>query len=423
MRRRALLVVPLALAPFRPELPPAGAERVPPFLYDGSGRRKPLRGRAAGSPRLQSPAMAALPGVVGHLPVTAQLLAALDDGVLPHAVLLAGPEGVGKTTIAEALAAQALDTESWPGGLRAHPDHWLEDSDAERIGIDRVRAGGGGDEGPSLQDFLTLRPYAGGLRVAVIGRAERLTEQAANSVLKTLEEPPPRSHIVLCAAHPERLPATILSRCQSFACGPLSPAEIRAWLEATHEVPAQLAATAAALSGGRPGRALALATQPGALRAEIEAVDAFIAAGGSSRAGALRAAGALAPSQGAEGREVALRHVNAWAGFVRDVACLSAGAPELVVWADHRPAAERWAEALPPARVAGILGRCVDAADQLASYAIPRLTYEVLFLDVFATEPAPPRVAAAQRDHALLGPAGDAGPSKTPRRRSPQRRG
>jgi DNA polymerase III subunit delta' len=366
--------------------------------------------------------MPSLPGVVGHVSVAGQLVAALHDGVLPHAILLAGPEGVGKTTLAEALAGVALDAEHWPGGLAAHPDHWLDDSEAERIGIDRVRAGGGDAEfGPSLQDFLTLRPYAGGSRVAVLARAERLTEQAANSVLKTLEEPPPRSHLVLCAAHPERLPATILSRCQAFTCGPLSPEEIRDWLEQVHSVGATLATRAAALSGGRPGRALTLATQPGALRAEVEAIDAFVAAGGSSRGGALRAAGALAPNQGADGREVALRHVNAWAGFVRDVACLASGVPELLVWTEHRAAAERWAEALPPARVADILGRCVDAADQLASYAIPRLTYEVLFLDVFATEPAPPHVAAAQRDHAVLGPAGEL-PTKTPRRR-PARRG
>lgn len=367
--------------------------------------------------------MPPLPGLVGHAPIAAQLEAALRDGVLPHATLLVGPEGVGKTTLAEALAAVALDTAAWPGGLLAHPDHWLEDSDAERIGIDRVRAGGGTPEdGPSLQDFLTLRPYAGGLRVAVMARADRLTEQAANAVLKTLEEPPPGTHLLLCAAHPERMPETILSRCQQLSLAPLSPGDIAGWLQGQHQVELQLAGTAAALSGGRPGRALRLATEPGALRAEVEAIDAFIAAGGSGRAGALRAAAALAPSQGADGREIALRHVTAWAGFVRDVACLAGGAPELLVWQDHRDAAERWAEALPQPRIAGILGRCVEAADQLAAYSIPRLTYEVLFLDVFATDPAPPHVAAAHRDPAALGPAAQP-KAATPRRRAPSRRG
>ena len=367
--------------------------------------------------------MPPLPGVVGHAPVAAQLVRALNDGVLPHATLLVGPDGVGKTTLAEALAAVALDSPQWPGGLQAHPDHWLEDSDAERIGIDRVRAGGGNnEEGPSLQDFLTLRAYAGGLRVAVMARADRLTEQAANAVLKTLEEPPPGTHLILAAAHPERLPATILSRCQQYACAPLTAAEITAWLQDVHGVDHRLAATAAALSGGRPGRALSLATTPGALRAEVDAIDAFVAAGGSGRGGALKAADAVAPNQGADGREIALRHVNAWAAFVRDVACLKGGAPELLVWQDHRQAAERWAEALPHDRIAEILGRCVDAADQLAAYAIPRLTYEVLFLDVFATEPAPPHVEAAHRDPAALGPAAPPRPT-TPRRRATSRRG
>jgi len=361
--------------------------------------------------------------VVGHAPVAAQLERALRDGVLPHATLLVGPDGVGKTTLAEALAASALDAATWPGGLQAHPDHWLEDSDAERIGIDRVRAGVGNvDTGPSLQDFLTLRAYAGGARVAVIARADRLTEQAANAVLKTLEEPPPGTYLFLCAAHPERLPATVLSRCQQLACAPLTAREISGWLQAERGVDAQLALSAAALSGGRPGRALALATEPGALRAEVEAIDAFVAAGGGGRARALQAAGALAPSQGAEGREVAMRHVTAWVGFVRDVACLAGGAPELLVWQDHRDAAERWAEALPLERIAEVLGRCVEAADQLAAYSIPRLTYEVLFLDVFATDPAPPHVAAAQRDPARLGPAAQPR-TANPRRRSAQRRG
>ena len=361
------------------------------------------------------------PEVVGHAPVAAHLERAAGEGVLPHAVMLTGPEGVGKTTLALALAADLLQATAWPGGLAAHPDHWREDSDTENIGIARIRAGGGTPEtGPSLQDALALKAYAGGPRVAVIGRAERLTEPAADCLLKTLEEPPDGAHIVLTSARPEKLPATILSRCQVFGCAPVPAAEVRAWLSVRHGVEDRLAALAARLSGGRPGRALALATRPGALLAEVDALDAFLAIAGGGRRQALRAAAELAPPSTAEGRERAVTQVTAWSGFVRDVAALRAGADDLIVWDTYRAAAERWAESLPLDRLTFMLGRCAQTADQLAAYAVPRLCYEVLFLDVFVESPAPPRTEPPLRDPALAGLAAATPP--TPRPRSPRRR-
>jgi len=361
------------------------------------------------------------PHAVGHTPVVAQLERAVRDGTLAHATLLTGPDGVGKTTLAEALAAELLDAENWPGGLAAHPDHWLEDSPAERIGIDRVRAGGGTPEtGPSLQDVFALKPYAGGRRVAVIGRADRLTEQAANCVLKILEEPPPLSHILLCAAHPERLPATVVSRCRVLACAPVPAAEIEAWLKGRHAVDVPLARIAAHLASGRPGRALELATTPGAMDQDLDAVDAFLTIAGGDRRRVLQAAERLAPPASAEGRERALAQVAAWTGFVRDVACLVSRAPELAVWEGYAEAAGRWARALPLERVTQILGRCVTTSDQLAQYAVPRLCYEVLFLDTFTAVPAPPQVAAPLRQRGASGPA--ATRSTPPRQSRPRGR-
>jgi DNA polymerase III subunit delta' len=354
--------------------------------------------------------------VVGHVPVVTRLDRAIRDGSLAHATLLAGPDGVGKTTVAEVVATALLGAGSWPGGLAAHPDHWLEDSDEERIRIARMRHGGGTPEaGPSLQDFLGLRPYAGGRRVAVIARADRLTEDAANCVLKTLEEPPPGTHIVLCAAHPERLPATIVSRCQMLGCAPVLAADIRSWLEREHGVAAPVASGAAALAGGRPGRALQLATVPGAMRAETEAIDALLVAAGGGRGDALRTAAALAPPSTAEGRERALVQVTAWTGFLRDVACVAAGAPELAVWERYREAAQRWAQTLPLERIAALLGRCVETADQVAQYAVPRLCYEVLLLDILTVPPAPPRTTASAAGVAFEGPPAASGASPRPR--------
>jgi DNA polymerase-3 subunit delta' len=385
---------------------------------DAIRERTVLRSYVVLRPLAHTIAVVKFAGVVGHAPVVAQLERAVRDATLTHATLLVGADGVGKTTLAEAVAAALLDAGSWPGGLTAHPDHWLEDSDAERISIERVRAGG--EDGPTLQDAMILRPYAGGSRVAVIGRADRLTEQAANCVLKTLEEPPPQTHILLCAAHPERLPATITSRCQSFGCAPVPAAEVHAWLTTTHGVAPILATTAAHLCGGRPGRALSLATQPGALSAELDAIDAFLDIAGGGRAQVLAAAERLAPISTADGRERALSQLAAWTGFIRDVACLAAGAPELTVWEAYRPAASLWAETLQGEQITEILARCVESADQLAQYAVPRLCYEALFLDTFTTTPAPPRVSPVPRDHALAAPAATA--AQTPRPARPRRR-
>lgn len=363
---------------------------------------------------------AAADTVLGHAPLVARLAATAQAGALSHAVLFTGPDGVGKTTAALALAATLLDADAWPGGLTAHPDFWLEDSDAENISIKRVKPGG--DEGPTLQDFLALRPYAGGVRVAVIGRADRLGIEAANNILKSIEEPPPRTHLLLAAAHPEKLPQTVVSRCATFTLAPLPADAISAWLGEVHGVDADRAAIAASMAAGRPGRALRLATEPGALDAELDAVDAFLAAGGGGTAGAIRAADAVVPGPGAEGRERALITLAAWASFVRDAACYASGAPDLALWRAYRPALERWAEDLSPARIVEILHRLVVASEAMAAYAQPRLAFEALMLDIFGGADSPPPVEPAVRDRGReLSGAAPAGRPRRPRAARPGR--
>ena len=229
-----------------------------------------------------------------------------------------------------------------------------------------------------------------GSRVAVIARADRLTEQAADNVLKTLEEPPPRAHLVLTSAHPEQLPQTVRSRCETVVLGPVSPAVIEAWLRRVNNVSEHDASTAAALAAGRRGRALHLATEPGALKAELDALDRFIGAGGGGAEGALRAAAlvtvaaAAGAERTAEVREQALVTLGAWASFVRDAACFASGAPELAVWKAYRPALEAWAQDLDLTRIVEILAHILDTAESVAMYAQPRLAFEALMLDIFA---------------------------------------
>lgn len=372
-----------------------------------------------GSTLLYTDAVEGIDEIIGHDAVRARLVASLAQGSLSHAVLLLGPPSVGKTTLAMAVAAALVDAGAWPGGIAAHPDAWIEDGDAERIGIDRVRAGGGPPGSPSLQDFLSRRAYAVGSRAVVVARAERLTEQAANCLLKTIEEPPPDAHLILSTVQADRLPATVVSRCQVMTLAPVAGDVVAAWLCERHGLDPERASSAALLSAGRPGRAWRLATEPGSLAAELQALDAFIGMGGEGVEGALRGAAQLAPATGSEGRERALVHLGVWAAFLRDVACVAAGADDLVLWGIYRPALRRWAEVLAPERVAAMLDRCLTAIQDIAGYAHPRLTYEVMFLDIFGGASPPPRTLPGER---MAGPVSVAPPADSDRT-SPRRRG
>jgi DNA polymerase III subunit delta' len=370
--------------------------------------------------------------VIGHGPVLRRLVASGVDDELTHALLLIGPEGVGKTTAALALASELLRAATWPGGLEAHPDFWIEDSATENVGIDRMRPSpkrkpGDDEQGQSLQQFLSLTAYAGARRVAVIARADRLTEDAADNLLKTLEEPPPRTHLILTSAHAERLLQTVRSRCETVVLGPVVPATIATWLQSVRHVSEHDAVTAAALAGGRPGRALWLATEAGALGGELDALDLFIGTGGSGTAGALRTAAKVTGAASAdterlaEARERLLVTLGAWASFVRDAACFASGAPELAVWQAYRPALERWAEDLDLTRIVEILARILETAEAIATYAQPRLAFEALMLDIFARSDSPPLVEFAPRGGLEISAGGAA--REKPRRSPSARRG
>ena len=137
----------------------------------------------------------------------------IELGRMPHAVLLAGPAGVGKRAAAAWIASQRLgigaqfDMPQYPAEPLAHPDlHWLEPlEDKKTIGVDQVRG---------LVDKMGLTSYKGSGKVAIIEPANAMTVNAANSLLKTLEEPPGDALLILVADRAGKLPATIFSRCQ-----------------------------------------------------------------------------------------------------------------------------------------------------------------------------------------------------------------
>src|SRR4030088_992822 len=195
--------------------------------------------------------------IAGHERAISILQAHQRAGRLAHAYCLTGEEGIGKTTVARALAEELLLGEGQPSRLEIHPDFWSDDR-PEAISIDEIRfhpERGAPTHDQSLQQFLSLRPFIAPLRVALLANAERMTEQAQNCLLKTLEEPPPNTVLVLTTAYPDHLLSTCLSRCQLIALSPVGRPALAEFIKARHEDEAESEALAG-LAHGRPGWAV-----------------------------------------------------------------------------------------------------------------------------------------------------------------------
>lgn len=137
----------------------------------------------------------------------------VDQGRVPHALLLAGRPGVGKRAAAAWLVRERLGIADG-GGVPEHPWRKPEHADLHWVGPPEDRHSIGIEQIRDLVSELALTSYEGGGKAAVIEPANAMTDNAANSLLKTLEEPPGDALIVLVVDRIGRLPATIFSRCQ-----------------------------------------------------------------------------------------------------------------------------------------------------------------------------------------------------------------
>lgn len=187
----------------------------------------------------------------------------LRRGVVPHALLFSGIEGVGKAQAAWLLAmalncdAPASSAAGEPpcGACRAcrrlqagqHPDLLTIAPEGPLIRVAQVR---------QLCATLAMKPYEARTRVVVITDARAMNPEAANALLKVLEEPPDRTLLILLATQTAELLPTIVSRCQQLRFGPISRRRLQALLTERHGIAPDAAEVAAAMSGGSLTRAL-----------------------------------------------------------------------------------------------------------------------------------------------------------------------
>jgi DNA polymerase-3 subunit delta' len=321
--------------------------------------------------------------VIGQDKVLSLLDYSLKSGAVAHAYLVAGPPHVGKGTLAINLA-QALncDESEAPCGECRSCRRILEGkhADVTTIGLDS-RMEISIDDIRELQRLASLPPYEGKCKVFIIDEAEYLSTEAANSLLKILEEPPPRVVWLLLAAEERRLLPTIVSRCQRLELRPLPSERIQEALINLHNVDVDKAKLLARLCHGRLGWAVSALGNDDMLTERSQRIDRLVSLSGAAMDERFAYAQDVSGQLG-QNRRGAMEITETWLDWWRDLMLVKGGCREDVVNVDFGATLQKEARRLSLTEIKEFLARLCLLQEDISRNVNPRLAWEWLMLNL-----------------------------------------
>ncbi len=325
--------------------------------------------------------------VLGQDKILALLDHSLEKNTIAHAYLLVGPHHIGKGTLAINLA-QALNCSSHkpPCGqcnsCRRILDH--KHADVTSTGLDS-RTEIGIDDIRELQKLANLPPYEGKCKVFIIEDAEHLSTEAANSLLKILEEPPPKVVWLLLAAEERQLLPTIISRCQRLELKPLSLMQVQKILTSFYNVDPDKAEFLAHLSRGCPGWAISALTSDDMLQQRAQRVTLISSLTTASLEQRFAYAQEIATQLSQKRKSAAAimaEVMEVWLGWWHDLMLIKGGCKEAIINVDYEMALEEQARSLSLSDIEQFLVGLRSLREEISKNVNPRLALESLMLNM-----------------------------------------